>query len=323
MNSFLYISPPGSADFQSYFEDANYGEFEFTFFPFNEKQGKVCLKMSLKEEFKLPLLNSGKTENHIYAKEEYLLLIEKAIKAIKDNNLGKVVISRPKEIPIENFEAKSAFKILIRKYPDACVYLFGNEKAGTWMGASPETLIKGSGNEISTLSLAGTKRLGKEDQFGPKEFEEQQLVTDYIREIVEADQSLKNLQIEKREIIQAGNLLHLSTKIMATKSSTFNLDSFLKSYHPTPAVGGNPKKEALALIEDLEKHSRSYYSGYFGLKNKDSFHYFVNLRCMQVFNNSVVLYAGGGITSESDPNEEWQETESKMETLLNVLQDQL
>ncbi|MGB0175928.1 MAG: chorismate-binding protein, partial [Owenweeksia sp.] len=97
-------------------------------------------------------------------------------------------------------------------------------------------------------------------------------------------------------------------------------DELLYNLHPTPAVGGWPKKEALAYIEDHEKHDRAYYSGYFGLRTKDSFAYYVNLRCMQVYNNAVVLYAGGGILADSDPVSEWEETEAKLQTLLRVIQ---
>ena len=258
-----------------------------------------------------------------YSKEEYLILIQKTIDTLKSNGYGKAVISRPKEISSPNLMARQAFKSLANAYPNACVFLFGNEDAGLWMGATPETLVKGRDNEISTLSLAGTRKRGEDLDFGPKEYVEQQLVTDYISQVFKKTRGLENIEIGKREIREAGNLIHLATEIKAKQTEEFNLDLFLKKYHPTPAVGGNPKQETLKMIAALEKHSRSYYSGYFGLEHKNSFHYFVNLRCMQLLRNSVVLYAGGGITSDSDPLDEWNETESKMKTLLNVLQDQL
>lgn len=323
MKSFLYISLPDQKDFQCYQEDLEKGEFIFKFSPFDQKEKQINLKMSLVDDLKTFIIPNSQIFYDSYSQEEYQILIEKTIQNIKEDRLGKVVISRSKQFPADKFDALKGFKSLVENYPNACVYLFGHEDCGVWMGATPETLVQGKGNEISTLSLAGTKVKGCESEFGPKEFAEQQLVTDFINEIFENNPGLEEIKIGDREISQAGNLVHLCTKIKAQKTEQFNLEQFLMDYHPTPAVGGNPKKQALKLISKLENHSRSYYSGYFGLKKKDSFHYFVNLRCMQLFDKSVVLYAGGGITAESQAFEEWQETESKMKTLLNVLEDQL
>tara|TARA_R110002072_G_scaffold12269_8_gene53503 strand:- start:1411 stop:2382 length:972 start_codon:yes stop_codon:yes gene_type:complete len=323
LKSFLYISLPGQNGFNSYLENPIDGNFEFKFSPFDSNFEELNLKMELADfpEFSFQGLKSLSSSH--YQQEEYLQVIEKTKEKIRNKNLGKVVISRSKEFPALNFNALNTFKLLVEKYPNACVYLFGNEKAGLWMGASPETLLKSEAEILTTISLAGTRKIGEESDFGPKEFEEQQLVTDYIREVFEADSGIDELEIAKRTIKKAGNLIHLASNIRAKKNDNFQLNEFLKGFHPTPAVGGFPKPGALKIISELEKHSRSYYSGYFGLKKKDSFHYFVNLRCMQLFNNSVVLYAGGGITKDSIALDEWLETESKMKTLLNVLQDQL
>lgn len=323
MNSFLYISLPGQKNFDSYHENPDSGEFDFRFSPFHQEEKEINLKMTLVNEVNRTDFANSQVSSDYYSQSQYQNLIEKTIKAIKKDKLGKVVISRSEEFSASGFNAFNGFKSLVKAYPNACVYLFGNKDAGLWMGATPETLVKGEGQEINSLSLAGTRKKGEESQFGPKEFEEQQLVTDYVKEVFENCLGLEEIKIGEREISEAGNLIHLSTNIKAKKTEGFNLDQFLKDYHPTPAVGGNPKKQALELISELEKQPRSFYSGYFGLKNKDCFHYFVNLRCMQLFDKSVVLYAGGGITAESHALDEWKETESKMKTLLNVLQDQL
>jgi isochorismate synthase len=76
-----------------------------------------------------------------------------------------------------------------------------------------------------------------------------------------------------------------------------------------------------ALIQQLEGHERSLYAGVIGLVNEHSSNLFVNLRCAQVFNDAVTLYLGGGHTEDSDANAEWEETENKARTLLNILQN--
>ena len=309
MKSFLYISLPGQNGFNSYLENPIDGNFEFKFSPFDSNFEELNLKMELADfpEFSFQGLKSLSSSH--YQQEEYLQVIEKTKEKIRNKNLGKVVISE-----------------VFQDSPPSTIQPFHSrrDKHRHWdMGASPETLLKSEAEILTTISLAGTRKIGEESDFGPKEFEEQQLVTDYIREVFEADSGIDELEIAKRTIKKAGNLIHLASNIRAKKNDNFQLNEFLKGFHPTPAVGGFPKPGALKIISELEKHSRSYYSGYFGLKKKDSFHYFVNLRCMQLFNNSVVLYAGGGITKDSIALDEWLETESKMKTLLNVLQDQL
>ena len=93
----------------------------------------------------------------------------------------------------------------------------------------------------------------------------------------------------------------------------------IRTLHPTPAVGGLPRQEALELIRELEPHDRMLYSGPVGIVSPNESHVFVNLRCMQVSHGNVHLFAGGGITAGSDPAAEWEETELKLRTLLRFL----
>nr|MBX2840287.1 chorismate-binding protein [Flammeovirgaceae bacterium] len=95
----------------------------------------------------------------------------------------------------------------------------------------------------------------------------------------------------------------------------------LKLLHPTSAVCGMPKEKSLAFILENEDYDRELYSGYFGpvnIQNKTNI--FVNLRCLQISKEEIVLYAGAGITEDSNPEKEWKETEIKMDILLNFLE---
>lgn len=99
-------------------------------------------------------------------------------------------------------------------------------------------------------------------------------------------------------------------------------DRIRKRLHPTPAVGGFPVRQALQYLEQTERYNRRYYAGYLGpVGNTDEFHWFVNLRCMEIFPQAVSLYVGGGITVLSEPRKEWEETELKSRTLLDILAD--
>ncbi len=90
--------------------------------------------------------------------------------------------------------------------------------------------------------------------------------------------------------------------------------------HPTPAVAGQPKEEAICYIKQLEPHDRDYYTGFLGpIRPHGETDLFVNLRCMKICPEYISLYVGGGITLESDPAEEWNETQLKAQSLLKIM----
>jgi isochorismate synthase len=92
-----------------------------------------------------------------------------------------------------------------------------------------------------------------------------------------------------------------------------------KDLHPTPAVSGTPRKDALDWIRSEEKHERQFYAGIIGSMDEHSMNLYVNLRCAQIIGSDIYLYVGGGFTADSIPEKEWEETENKSKTLLNLL----
>ena len=82
---------------------------------------------------------------------------------------------------------------------------------------------------------------------------------------------------------------------------------------------GYPKQEALEFIQKHEGYDRAYYAGFFGFETEGEAQFFVNIRSMQLFADATVLYAGGGITKDSDTESEWQETEMKLQTLARAI----
>jgi isochorismate synthase len=94
-----------------------------------------------------------------------------------------------------------------------------------------------------------------------------------------------------------------------------HLWQFIRDFHPTPAVCGVPKNAARQLYQKYENHQRDLYTGIIGWAEPENMHLFVNLRCMQIYQNAAALYVGGGLTQDSDPAKEWLETERKSEAL--------
>lgn len=312
----LFISQPGSTNFTVYTSNRS-GDFSFRFSSF-EGYEQLNLKMSQTDDESFACENCGGQHFNIPTHDEYVRTIENTVAHIRKNALGKIVMSRPQRFD-KVIDPVPVFKKLVETYPKACVYLFTHPEVGTWMGATPETLLRKEGNVIKTMSLAGTQKKGEEDKFSDKEKVEQELVTDYITGILEAENGVEAVKTDGPNLAEAGNVVHLKTDIEAEISKSFRLASLLEKLHPTPAVAGFPKAEALDFINKHEQYKRSFYAGYFGLSHGDDAHYFVNLRCMQVFEDSVVLYSGGGITKDSNPESEWKETENKMGTLLGVI----
>jgi isochorismate synthase len=259
--------------------------------------------------------------------------VSSAIEAIKQGPLQKVVLSRTdvKELPA-GFSILSALEELAAAYPNAFVCAISIPAlSGVWMCATPEILVEQKDGVFRTISLAGTQS-GVDDQgnalspaqarWSQKEIEEQAFVSRYIIDCFKKIRLREYTELGPKTI-STGNLLHLKTEyIVDTKAMDFpQLPGLMLSLlHPTSAVCGTPKQEAIEFILKTETHDRSMYSGYLGPVNIDgNTHLFVNLRTVKITGNQAEFYAGCGITEDSDPEKEWQETQMKCQTLQRVL----
>lgn len=256
------------------------------------------------------------TENDT-AKANFKAIVSQAVQEIDNGTFAKVVLSRKIVIPIE-INALDVFIRMASTYRNAFCYLFSHPKLGTWMGATPEQLIKFKGNAFETVSLAGTQRKVDFNEWSAKELQEQQFVTDYILDRLHKD--VQSLKVAPTETIVAGSLVHLKTTISGTVFSTKNSLQLVINLHPTPAVCGLPTEAALAFIQSKEGYDREFYTGFVGLwKASLGGNLFVNLRCMKIAPNNVSIYVGCGITKDSNPEAEFYETEHKSMTMRNIL----
>jgi isochorismate synthase len=269
---------------------------------------------------------------HTATEAEYTALVRTGVAAIADKSVVKVVSSRAARRPLPaGFDPLVAFAKLSEKYPRAFVSLVSVPGVGTWLGASPEVLAEVTADgQFHTMALAGTQPLtpGLTPQaaiWRQKEIEEQALVARYIVSCFK-QLRLREYQETGPRTVAAGQLLHLRTDFEVDlqntpQAATLGTD-MLRLLHPTSAVGGMPKVPALAFLQQHEGYDRAYYSGFLGPVNVAApgiSRLFVNLRCLQVRANEAILYAGTGLTVDSDPAREWQETEMKMQTVGAVL----
>ena len=252
-------------------------------------------------------------------------LVKKGLKAIQNKVFDKVVLSRKESLKIDNFDFENVFKKLILNYQNTFKYCFYHPKIGFWMGASPEQFLQLSGNKIKTVSFAGTQPYCQNEVYiwAEKEKQEQQYVTDFILS------NLKNFSAEisfsEPHTIRTGNIVHIKTNIEAIINQN-DFRNIIENLHPTPAICGLPKAEAMRFILDNEGYERTFYTGFLGEINidfatlrNDKSDLFVNLRCMNIENNYANIYVGCGITKYSIPENEFIETVNKSSTMKKVL----
>jgi len=272
--------------------------------------------------------NSSASVNNSYPEEtekpDYIKLIYNSVDKINEGEFDKVVLSRIKSVKGRfRKQLPQFFSELCRAYPHAFVYLF-NVNGQCWTGATPEPFICSDKGEIRTVSLAGTRPYKESNldisRWNHKEIQEQEYVTMHIEKILEGFHIVHYTK-NGPYVTRAGNLLHLRTDFIFSADSVGNrIPALISALHPTPAVCGMSTGKAMDFIRNSEKHSRGYYAGFLGTVGiTDHFCLYVNLRCMRVYENRLDLFIGGGITQESVPDEEWEETEIKADTLLSVL----
>ena len=301
----------------------DYKEEGFVFAPFDVEQDAVLIPKAISKFYSEVVDDLSDIENDVVvqddfsSKQNHIKLIERGVKAISKGEFRKVVLSRKEVVEFSDFDIFYSFLLLLKTYSNAFVYLWYHPKVGLWMGATPETLIKIKGKTFETMSLAGTQEYKGSIavDWKPKEIDEQQLVTDYVLQKLEAISDV--VTSEEVQTIKAGNLLHLKTQIKGKfTSSTADL---IETLHPTPAVCGYPKKATKDFILNYEGYNREFYTGFLGEINLPKSELFVNLRCMQLVDTIVHIYVGGGITLKSNAEKEWLETVAKTKTIKNVL----
>ena len=260
----------------------------------------------------------------VTGREDYMEQVDAIKSSIATGAFQKAVLSRIRVVEGNHMEVvPKLFQTICRKHPNALSYLFKSDEH-FWLGASPEPLLRLREGRISTVSLAGTRPYAEKhlniNRWTMKEVLEQEYVTRYIHDVLRAFR-VKDYRVSSPYVKKAGNLLHLRTDFtLDFDRLNGRLWEFVEAMHPTPAVAGQPKEEAICFIKSLEPHDRDYYTGFLGpVGLQGEMDLFVNLRCMKITPEYISLYVGGGITLESDPAEEWNETRLKAMSLLKIM----
>lgn len=298
-----------------FFEGADLGQspdFEWTSFDGKQVLGFVKSNKNV-ADFHPPL---GKTYMSTTSKDAYLTYIDAIKNAIAQQQLQKAVAARIIAVATDTSHWQSYFEALISSFPDTFVYGIYHPQSGLWIGASPELVGFLSEGVFKTISLAGT--IWEQSQFEFKEQGEQEIVTDYLHKLlIENGLSVDLKQLESKSY---GQISHLINEIEVSNFEPSLFENIVSKIHPSPALSGFPKDESIQFIQKNEPIDRVFYSGLVLWKVSATQKLaFATIRCFQVLENQLIFYVGGGITKDSNPETEFEETRRKFQTVFEAL----
>lgn len=249
--------------------------------------------------------------------------------AVGRGRLDKVVLARRVDFraPVE-LDVPNALRRLAMSAPESTTFAFRRGRR-TFLGATPERLVRTEGHAFRTAAVAGSIRrgadpaedaaLGEALLASEKNREEHAIVVDALRRLLApvADR----LEIAPRPAVMTlRHVQHLVTEVEGTLHEAHGLLALAERLHPTPAVGGEPRALALSLIDEHEGFDRGWYAGPVGWLGADGDgELCVALRCGLVDGARATLFAGCGIVADSDPDQEWDESRIKLRAVAAAL----
>ena len=218
---------------------------------------------------------------------------------------------------------------LRQRFPDCYSFSFANGRGQSFIGASPERLVRVSKGVLETEALAGSIRRGagaSEDaalaavlRGSEKDLREQRdVLDDIVARLTPLGLELEFLP--EPQLRRLANVQHLHTPVRAALPETVRLLDVLAALHPTSAVGGSPREAAVRCIRELEGFPRGLYAGALGWLNaRGGGEFFVGIRSALVEGSTARVYAGAGIVAGSTPEKEFAETELKFRAMRDAL----
>jgi len=281
----------------------------------------------------LPLLDPAPAGRHrvasAMAPEHYEAAVERATELIGQGRLEKVVLAREVQaLAPRPHDPAAMLGVLREAFPECFCFCVGRGEA-TLIAASPELLVRREGHRVSTLALAGSTRRSADpavdDHLGEQLLRDESYREEHAIVARRIERTLRPHAVwvaaaPEPELVKIANIQHLATPIRAQLAAPIDVLELAGLMHPTPAVGGEPREVASALIPALEGLDRGWYSGPVGWTDATGDgELCVALRCALLRGNVARCYAGNGIVRDSRPPAELAETEIKLQALLPLL----
>ena len=259
-------------------------------------------------------------------REDWHHAVENSMDAIATGQIDKVVLARRTDFQVKGgIEPIQLLSQFAGGAANCYRIMYAPNREAAFVSVSPERLFYCNGKLLSTEAVAGTIRRGESEiedlalenrlRSNVKDRIEQSIVVEGITE------SLQPL-CEKIEFSSSASVMklarvqHLISEFRVILNHNATSGSALKALHPTAAVCGNPQQAARELLRKIESFSRGWYASAIGVIGADQCELAVGIRSAVIRNQSIGLFTGAGIVSQSDPEAEWQELEDKLHSIL-------
>lgn len=261
--------------------------------------------------------------------QKWMNTVNGIVKELKTGSLKKVVLARESRLVFEKpIGIESVLANLMELQKESFIFAFESH-GDCFIGASPERLIKKYGKDVFTTCLAGSIPRGKTDEddrilgeallSDQKNLIEHQYVVEMIKEAME--ESCEEVKLpDKPQLMKIRDIQHLYTPVTGKARNEASLPALVDRLHPTPALGGLPKKEAVDKIREVEELDRGFYAAPLGWMDfKGNGEFAVAIRSGLIQGNEASLFAGCGVVQDSNAESEYQETKIKLRPMLTAL----
>lgn len=257
--------------------------------------------------------------------EDWEILINKALREIRNKTFSKVVLSRRSTFRME--VPQDPFFLLkdLLKY-SGTGFLYQPAPYSTFLGTSPELLFHRKGRRIETSALAGTRSRGddtcKDNNLRRQLLNSAKDKAEHKAVVIALEAALKNicvsLKIEKRKVVSLAHQMHLSTSFLGELKEDINDTAIIAALYPTPAVAGSPQDKAMAFLAANEAFDRGWFSGNIGIFSQARSCVAAAIRSCLLHNERLHVYGGAGIVPGSKVRTEWEEIDTKMKNITDT-----
>lgn len=263
---------------------------------------------------------------------DYRATVARALQKIEAGEFKKIVLARAQDLtsdqPLHPLRMLNALR---QRFPDCYAFSFTHGHGLSFIGASPERLVRVSKGMLETEALAGSIRRGatasEDAALAGTLLRSDKDIREHAEVLDDIVARLKPLGLAPKfsprpQLRRLANVQHLHTPVQAALPENVRLLDVLAAMHPTPAVGGSPRGDAVAQIRALEGVPRGLYAGALGWLNaRGGGEFFVGIRSALVEGARARVFAGAGIVAGSQPEKEFAETELKFKAMLDALAD--
>lgn len=262
------------------------------------------------------------------SRSEWDVMIAQAQQEMMAGRLAKVVVSRRKHLQMAAPVAAGALLSALNELNEpSFLFAWITPENAAFVGRSPERLLAWEGRSLHVDAIAGTRRREKDAQSDSahaddlrasgKELSEHRFVADYVSDLL-ARFCESFRQAEHESLLRLHHVQHMITRFEGLLREDVPATQVLHALHPTPAVGGTPRQEALDFLEQYEPFTRGWFAGPVGWLSGFAGDFAIGIRSAVIQGAKAAIYAGAGIVADSRASDEWDETEAKMKNFLNV-----